>query len=221
MDKVESLNYRLACHLRKYWRCVQRGKTAMKAILHGESTRRSRAAAIWITGAVCFASSVMAQTPSARVPVAYPDTWGAIDGLGRILPDYQDVGGIKKNKTVGIFYFLTRVHTGHVILNNDLVLQKHPNAIIGPMYSTHWWAEPLFGYYRSSDPFVLRVHAEMLSDAGVNTVIFDNTNGPIYLSVQKALFKTWLHLRALGDKTPQFACFAGNGAWNKVYNSIY
>ncbi|MGC8561138.1 MAG: hypothetical protein ACP5O1_10725 [Phycisphaerae bacterium] len=193
----------------------------MMAILHIETARRPWAAAVWIAAAVCFASSAMAQTPSGRVRVAYPDTWGAVDGLGRILPDYRDVGGIKKNKTVGIFYFLTRVHAGHVILNNDLVLQKHPNAIIGPMYSTHWWAEPLFGYYRSSDPYVLRVHAEMLADAGVNTVIFDNTNGPIYLSVQKALFETWLRLRKLGDKTPQFACFAGNGAWNKVYHSIY
>ena len=32
-----------------------------------------------------------------------PDTWAAVDGLGRILPVYKDVGNLK-DKNVGIFY---------------------------------------------------------------------------------------------------------------------
>ena len=156
-----------------------------------------------------------------RVPIVHADTWGAVDGLGRVLPGYRQVGGIKKHKTVGIFYFLTRVTHNHIIYNNDLIFQKHPHRVIGPMGTVHWWGEPLFGYYRSSDSFVLREHAAMLGDAGVNTVIFDNTNGPIYLSVQKALFKAWLHMRKLGNRVPKFACFAGNKAWTTDYQSIY
>lgn len=157
----------------------------------------------------------------AAVPIAGPDTWGAVDGMGRVLPDYRQVGPVKKNKTAAIFYFINRSAPGHAILNNDLMLQKHPHKVIGPLYSTHWWAEPLFGYYRSSDPFVLREHAAMLGDAGINTVIFDNTNGPTYFKVQKALFKTWLHMKALGNPVPDFACFAGNGAWSTDYRTIY
>jgi len=169
----------------------------------------------------CAMHVATAASSQRRVPIAYPDSWGAVDGRGRVLPDYRQVGGIKKHRTVGIFYFLTRVKSGHRILNNSLLLRRHPHSVIGPMYSEHWWAEPLFGYYRSSDPFVLRQHAAMLGDAGVNTVIFDNTNGPIYLSVQKALFRAWLHMQRLGNRVPKFACFAGNGAWTKDYEDIY
>ncbi len=35
-----------------------------------------------------------------------PDTWAASDALGRILPTHDQVGDLKPNKFVGIFYFL-------------------------------------------------------------------------------------------------------------------
>jgi hypothetical protein len=155
------------------------------------------------------------------VRVAGPETWGAADGLGRVLPDYRDVGPPKPDKTVGIFYFTANNLPGQAILNNAEILQKNPNAVIGPLHSLHWWGKPLFGYYISSDPFVLREHAAMLGDAGINTVIFDNTNGPTYFKVQKSLFNIWSRMRALGNPIPDFACFAGNGAWNTDYNNIY
>jgi hypothetical protein len=34
----------------------------------------------------------------------------------------------------------------------------------------HHWGESAFGYYRSDDPWVLRKHAQMLSDAGVDVI---------------------------------------------------
>ena len=39
------------------------------------------------------------------------------------------------------------------------------------------WNEPVYGYYYSDDEWVLRRQAEMLANAGVDAVIFDNTNG--------------------------------------------
>lgn len=173
-----------------------------------------------------FPSSANAQTPRSRqrgaVLVAGPDTWGAVDALGRVLPDYRQVGPPKPDKTVGIFYFTANNEPGHPILNNAAILAKNPNAIIGPLHSQHWWGQPLFGFYISSDPFVLREHAALLGDAGINTVIFDNTNGPTYFNrVQKSLFKTWLHMKALGNPVPDFVCFAGNRAWNTDYRNIY
>ena len=168
------------------------------------------------------AGAQLAPARQVAVPIAGPDTWGAVDALGRVLPDNRDVGSPKPNKTVGIFYFTANNEPGHKILNNAAILARNPNAIIGPLHSLHWWGKPLFGFYISSDPFVLREHAAMLGDAGINTVIFDNTNGPTYFkSVQKSLFKTWLRMKSLGNPVPDFTCFAGHGAWNTDYKKIY
>ena len=41
----------------------------------------------------------------------------------------------------------------------------------------HYWGEPLYGDYLSTDPWVIRRHAQLLSAAGIDTLIFDTTNG--------------------------------------------
>jgi hypothetical protein len=137
---------------------------------------------------------------------------------------------------VGIFYFTHSNRPGQRIWNNAAILEKTPNAVLGPLYSPHWWGEPLFGFYIDSDPFVLREHAVMLGDAGINTIILDNTYGVTFFRVDQKLFKTWLHMKALGNTVPDFVCFAGrgavrsaghfifhggNGAWTADYQNIY
>ncbi len=69
-----------------------------------------------------------------------------------------------------------------------LVLQRQPapyniaEAIAGrrpwgPVPEFHFWSEPRAGYYCLADrPDVLRQHAEMLRDAGIDFVVFDATN---------------------------------------------
>lgn len=157
----------------------------------------------------------------AVIPVAGPDTWGAVDGLGRVLPDYRQVGPPKPDKTVGIFYFTHSNRPGQRIWNNAAILEKTPNAVVGPLYSPHWWGEPLFGFYIDSNPFVLREHAVMLGDAGINTIILDNTYGVTFFKVDEKLFKTWLHMRALGNTVPDFVCFAGRGAVRSAGHFIF
>ena len=173
-----------------------------------------------------------------RPTVAGPDTWGAIDALGRVLPHYRQVGPPRKNKSVGIFYMIwynnpTSVTMTNIagpvkdyyLYDNDKIIARRKYRrnwyLIGPVGTIHWWGEPLVGYYRSSDPWVIRQNAEMLADAGVNTLILDNTNGPTYPNSQHALFKTLEHLRKLGDSTPKFLFFAGHNAWNADYQNIY
>ncbi len=53
---------------------------------------------------------------------------------------------------------------------------NHPQWTPSDFYRYHHWSEPLFGYYVSTDRWVLRKHAEMLADAGVDVVFFDCTN---------------------------------------------
>ncbi|MGC8553403.1 MAG: hypothetical protein ACP5O7_11125 [Phycisphaerae bacterium] len=176
-----------------------------------------------LCGANCsLAAQHHSVNAGSKIPIAGPDTWGATDGLGRVLPDYRQVGPPKPNRTVGIFYFTHDDNPGHRIWDNATILAKKPNAVIGPLNSRHWWGQPLFGYYISSDPFVLREHAAMLGDAGVNTVIFDNTYGrSFFKAVDTKLFKIWLRMKALGNRVPDFACFTGKGAWNDTYQHIY
>ena len=56
-------------------------------------------------------------------------------------------------------------------------------------------ARPELGYYISTDPFVIRKHASMLADAGVDVVIFDTP--PILRSPSKN--PTW---RCAGNTAP-------------------
>ncbi|HSH15107.1 MAG TPA: hypothetical protein VLD18_03670, partial [Verrucomicrobiae bacterium] len=60
-------------------------------------------------------------------------------------------------------------------------------------------------YYLTADEGVLRKHAQMLSDAGVDVVIFDVTNQITYRDDYLALLKVWSEMRAAGNHTPQVA----------------
>jgi hypothetical protein len=143
----------------------------------------------------------------------FSDTWVATDGLGRTLPDHEEVGGPRENRWVGIFYFLwlgqhgtTGPHDITKILAEDPGgMQKPESPLWGPRKAYHHWGEPLFGYYLSDDAWVLRKHAQMLADAGVDTVIFDVTNHFTYRENYMALLRVWEDVRREGGRTPQVA----------------
>lgn len=143
----------------------------------------------------------------------YSDTWVATDALGRRLPTYAEVGPPRKNRFVGLFYFLW--HGAHVnggpyditrILKTDPdAMQKHDSPLWGPLGAPHHWGESLFGYYLSDDAFVLRKHAQMLGDAGVDVIIFDVTNQFTYKSAYMPLLREFAAVRKNGGRTPQVA----------------
>ena len=69
-----------------------------------------------------------------------------------------------------------------------------------------YWEQPLLGYYKTTDPWVLRKHAEMLADAGVDAVFFDCTNGSLtWIDSYEALLKTWDQAQKDGVKVPKIA----------------
>ena len=71
-----------------------------------------------------------------------------------------------------------------------------------------FWDEPLFGYYKTTDPWVLRKHAEMLADAGIDVVFCDCTNGTLtYSDSYEALMKTWDQAQKDGVKVPKIAFY--------------
>ena len=139
------------------------------------------------------------------------DTWVATDGLGRTLPTFEEVGGPRTNRTVILFYFLTLgqhndcgpFDVSKILANDPAAVTKNTCPPWGPLYAPHFWAEPLFGYYNSTDKAVIRKHAQMLADAGVDAIAFDLSNGFDYPEARRAVFEAFSEVRAAGGETPQ------------------
>jgi hypothetical protein len=73
------------------------------------------------------------------------------------------------------------------------------------MGAMHHWGESQFGYYLADDAYVIRHHAQMLADAGVDFIVFDVTNQAAYQSYYRALLKVFAEVRAAGGRTPRVA----------------
>ena len=149
------------------------------------------------------------------------DDWVATDALGRELPDYEDVGSRKKDKIVGMFYYLWHGAHGDKVYDISKILLNPPNERNwGPELSYHFWAEPEYGYFRAGDPFVIRHDMQMLANADIDFIFFDVTNAVTYLDVVEVVCEVSLEMRKKGTKTPQI-CFSTNANSGKIINQIY
>lgn len=161
----------------------------------------------------------------------------ATDVLGRKLPSYEEVGAPKKDKFIGLFYWTWHTQQANKPpFNTTQFLAKDPKAIddynnpIWPkMNSPFFWDEPLFGYYRDTDDWVLRKHSEMLADAGVDVIIFDCTNGNItWKESYTKLCEVFTQARKDGVRTPQIAFMlpfsltkGGKEIISEIYKELY
>ena len=161
-----------------------------------------------------------------------PDTGSlaATDALGR-----QTVSAGESDKKVGIFYFLWLGEHGTAgPYNITEITEAHPDAYEsvekweryggGGGGVFHHWGEPLFGYYVSSDKWVISRHCQMLTDAGVDFMVFDTTNGYPYLDRALDLIDVWYGYYEQGKKVPQLAFYtnAGSGnVMNQLYEALY
>lgn len=139
-----------------------------------------------------------------------PDSWVATDALGRTLPMSSEVGLPKANRTVGIFYFNWHTSFGNTQVHDIAkILKANPTAPSwGPVQAPHYWSEPRFGYYRPDDSWVIRKHVQMLTDAGVDVLILDATNGFTYDAEREALCRVLEQMKAEGHRVPGIALFA-------------
>ena len=177
-----------------------------------------------------------------------PFCWVATDAQGNSIdPDlglYPDPAA-RKDRTVAVFYFLWHgCHGYDRPANNNRVVpptasdvnspfdiqklldQNPSDPALGGYGLMHHWGEPYLGYYVSDDEWVIRKHAQMLSDAGVDAIFFDATNGFHYLPVVRKLASVYTQMRAQGNKTPQFAFLLNTNVskmartlWNEIYST--
>jgi len=164
---------------------------------------------------------------------SYSDTWVATDALGRRVVTHDEVGSPRPDRWVGIFYFLW--HGSHITggpWDNTRILNMYPDAMQngesppwGPLHAAHHWGESIFGYYLGDDKWVLRKHAQMLADAGVDTLIFDTSNKHIYEKNYTALFDALTESRADGNATPFVAFLTSFGdpasTVRELYDKLY
>ncbi len=140
----------------------------------------------------------------------------ATDDLGRGLPAYEDVGDVRTNKVVAMFYWTW--HAGHSTRNKAYDLSKimtdpamvndydHPLWAPYADQATFFWSEPLFGFYDGLDKWVIRKQLEMLGAAGVDVLFYDATNGKsTWEGGYEAVGQVMAEARADGVTVPQFA----------------
>ncbi len=164
--------------------------------------------------------------------------WPGIDALERPVETAQTISSTKPNRVTAMFYFLWHDATLPKAAYHDgppdvsQVLKLDPDAVKKPNMElwtnqvglSHYWNEPLYGYYKTDDPWVLRRHAYLLSDAGIDFLIFDTTNAVTYPKAYRALCKVFSELRAQGEKTPQIAFMVNTEAGKtarKIYDDLY
>ncbi|HYW80921.1 MAG TPA: sulfatase-like hydrolase/transferase, partial [Thermoguttaceae bacterium] len=150
------------------------------------------------------------------------DTWVATDALDRTLPIHEACGSPRADRSVGIFYFLWHgSHGTQGPFDVAKILAANPSEPAwGPRGAFHHWGEPELGYYLADDPAVMRRHASMLADAGVDVAVIDVTNSFTYGKQFDVLCQTWLAMRREGNATPQVA-FLAHSRQTKTVTQLY
>ncbi|MBR4942324.1 MAG: hypothetical protein IKZ19_10040 [Clostridia bacterium] len=150
-------------------------------------------------------------TPQTKLLSVNCDSWEATDMLGRKVSSVEDVGA-KNNRKVGIFYWTWHEeHSNLRPVNVTKVLDQFPAAeyrLDHPAWGERpmqcFWNEPLYGFYKNTDPYVIRRHMSLLAGAGVDFLMFDCTNNAlVWRTAYEALLREMHLCREEGLITPQ------------------
>lgn len=188
---------------------------------------------LYVCSMLCACQPTSTEKISTPCRDLYSDTWVATDALGRSMPSYKEVGGLKEDKprTVGIFYVTwhrnAKGQQGHQYTSDvSHILSTYPEARLDGNDSAwqkgyHHWAEPEAGYFLSNDEWVIRQDMSMLADAGVDVIILDATNGVYYWKEWETLFSVMQQMIDEGNQVPKFCFWAFNGPVITVVQNIY
>ncbi len=157
----------------------------------------------------------------------------AVDDVDRELKTAETSKSyISEGKYVGLFYFLWMgEHGDSGIFDMHKILEEGGAAARrstykgwGPQGAMHFFAEPLYGYYYSSDKWVMRKHAEELANANVDFLYIDVTNGYPYVENAKALMEVLHEMNSQGWDAPQVVFYTHSdspGVVASLYGWIY
>lgn len=158
------------------------------------------------------------------------------DDFGRVITPVS--GKDNPDRYVGMFFFLTLgQHTNHsgIYDINAITYEglSHKaftdyDTFITPVGAAHFWGEPVFGYYNSLDPWVIRKQVEMLTMAGIDFIVLDTSNNVLYEHVTSVLFRILLEYQEQGWDVPKVVYYLGKhdlnadkNVFSQVYNIFY
>lgn len=163
------------------------------------------------------------QEPEVEYVTYGPESAVALSPAGNEIGfDYPD----QRDRKTGIFYFLwigahgydNGANTGYIPepqpsdVNSPYdisELEKLSTSIkdipFGPAGAMHHWGKPYLDYYVSNDEWVIRKHAQWLSEAGIDAIFIDMTNGFAYSETLQVLVDVYMDIRTRGGQTPQIS----------------
>lgn len=156
------------------------------------------------------------------------------DALGRYFGEAAE----KKNGTryVGIWYSLwlgqhaymqSAIYDNTKLLSTEegrAALNSNEDSELSRMGEFHFCAEPLYGYYSMSDPWVVTRHVELLTAAGIDYLCFDTTNAAAYVDVAKLVIETLLKYQKQGFNVPKVMFYTNSNSGttaNLIYTTFY
>jgi hypothetical protein len=133
----------------------------------------------------------------------------ATDALGR---SFNEALVTDSNNKVGLFYWIWHgEHTRAGIFNISELLEENPDILWSagadsredsPLNAMHYWAEPLYGYYSSDDPWVIKKHLELFTMSSIDYLALDLTNLSTYDDTLVVLAEEIQRLQAQGWNPP-------------------
>lgn len=132
---------------------------------------------------------------------------------------------------MGIFYFAWHNSDQHKVFDVTKILRENPDDLwsmdpknpIAPR-ATYYFNEPLYGYYSSSDPYVIRKHIELFIAAGIDFIAYDFTNFQIYWDPLYRMLDLLIEYGNAGWKVPQVMFFTKKDCANQIpqlYEKLY
>lgn len=124
------------------------------------------------------------------------------------------------NKNVGIFYFLwlgahgTALPSGggdiQKIVNTHGAIAGSDSRWLGNGTIHYFFSEPLYGYYKSTDEWVIRKHIEELTNADIDFLYFDVTNGVPYIDTAKKVMQIIHEFNEMGYNPPKVVFYSND-----------
>ena len=152
------------------------------------------------------------------------------DSLGRKV---EVVDGVRNDSVyVGMWYSIW--HGQHPDLQTDIRdIQKLLDSgeagkakleDLSDWAQFYYWGEPLYGYYDSTDPFVLSRHIELFTNAGIDFLLIDVTNTYVYENAGTTFLDLLLKFQRQGFNVPKIGFYTNTNSGttvNKVYDTYY
>lgn len=146
----------------------------------------------------------------------------ATDAMGRSFGETS----LSATKNVGMFYFVWHGEHNSNIYDITELSARDPQSLwsaepntVSPLGEPHYWGEPLYGYYASDDPWVLKRHLELLTMSGVDYLALDLTNISLYEKNVRALLDKVVEFQQQGWNPPKI-CALLSGAANDAPDDV-